>query len=35
MALKDHFAKTIIAQHFQAYEGKQLTLPAEAAGLMS
>lgn len=31
-ALKDHFADATVAQHFQAYEGKPLTFPAEAAG---
>lgn len=31
-ALSDHFANATVIQHFQAYEGKPLTLPAEAAG---
>lgn len=31
-ALKDHFAHATIAQHFQAYEGQPLALPAETAG---
>lgn len=30
--LKDHFAHATVAQHFQAYEGKPLAVPAEAAG---
>jgi len=28
----DHFAEATVAQSFQAYEGKPLTIPAEAAG---
>jgi putative restriction endonuclease len=31
-ALKDHFADATVSQSFQAYEGKPLTFPAEAAG---
>ncbi len=31
-ALKDHFAHATAAQHFKAYEGKPLAIPAEAAG---
>lgn len=31
-ALKDHFANATVARHFQTYEGKPLTIPAEAAG---
>lgn len=31
-SLRDHFAHVTVAQHFQAYEGKPLHLPAEAAG---
>jgi len=31
-SLRDHFADATIAQHFQAYEGKLLAIPAEAAG---
>ncbi len=31
-SLRDHFAHATIAQHFQAYEGQPLSLPAEAAG---
>ena len=30
-ALKDHFTDATVAQHFQAYDGKPLTFPAEAA----
>lgn len=30
--LKDHFAEPAIAQHFQAYEGQPLRVPAEAMG---
>ena len=32
LSLRDHFANTTIAQYFKAYEGKPLTIPAEAAG---
>lgn len=31
-SLRDHFADATVAQHFQAYEGQPLSLPAEAAG---
>lgn len=31
-SLRDHFTHAITAQHFQAYEGQPLSLPAEAAG---
>ncbi|MBK9289278.1 MAG: HNH endonuclease [Flavobacteriales bacterium] len=31
-SLRDHFAHATVAQHFQAYEGKPLSIPAEAAG---
>lgn len=31
-SLRDPFAHTTIAQHFQAYEGQPLAIPAEAAG---
>lgn len=31
-SLRDHFADATVAQHFQAFEGKPLTFPAEAAG---
>ena len=31
-SLRDHFADATVSQHFQAYEGQPLTLPAEAAG---
>lgn len=31
-SLRDHFANATVAQSFKAYEGKALTLPAEAAG---
>ena len=31
-SLRDHFADATVAQHFQAYEGQPLTIPAEAAG---
>ena len=31
-ALKDHFTHATVAQHFKAYEGKPLAIPAEAAG---
>jgi len=31
-SLRDHFADATVAQHFQAYEGKPLTIPAKAAG---
>lgn len=30
--IKDHFEHSIVAQHFQAYEGQPLAIPAEAAG---
>lgn len=31
-SLRDHFADATMAQHFKAYEGKPLAIPAEAAG---
>ena len=31
-SLRDHFADATAAQHFKAYEGKPLAIPAEAAG---
>ncbi len=31
-ALRDHFTHATVAQHFQAYEGQPLAIPAEAAG---
>jgi putative restriction endonuclease len=31
-SLRDHFANATVAQHFKAYEGQPLALPAEAAG---
>ena len=31
-ALHDHFPHAAAAQHFKAYEGKPLAIPAEAAG---
>ncbi|MBS1944467.1 MAG: HNH endonuclease [Bacteroidetes bacterium] len=31
-SLRDHFAHAVVAQHFQAYEGQPLAIPAEAAG---
>lgn len=31
-SLRDHFAEATVSQHFKAYEGKPLTIPAEAAG---
>lgn len=31
-SLRDHFANATVAQYFRAYEGKPLTIPAEAAG---
>lgn len=31
-ALRDHFVHATVAQHFQAYEGKPLILPAESPG---
>ena len=31
-SLRDHFADATAAQHFQAFEGKPLAIPAEAAG---
>lgn len=31
-SLRDHFAHAVVAQHFQAYEGRPLAIPAEAAG---
>ncbi len=32
-SLRDPFAHATVAQHFQAYEGKPLIIPAEAASL--
>jgi len=31
-SLRDHFAEATVARHFQAYEGKPLSIPVEAAG---
>ena len=31
-SLRDHVAHAAMAQHFKAYEGQPLTIPAEAAG---
>jgi len=31
-SLRDHYTNATMAQHFQAYEGRLLTVPAEAAG---
>ncbi len=31
-SLREHFTHDSVAQHFQAHEGKPLTVPAEAAG---
>ncbi len=31
-SLCDHFAHATVSQNFKAYEGKQLAIPAEAAG---
>ena len=31
-SLRDHFAEATVAQNFKTYEGKPLTVPAEAAG---
>ncbi len=31
-SLRDHFAHAVVAQHFQAYEGQPMAIPAEAAG---
>lgn len=31
-SLRDHFTNATVSQSFEAYEGKPLTLPAEAAG---
>lgn len=31
-SLRDHFAEATVGQHFKAYEGKPLAVPAEAAG---
>lgn len=31
-SLRDHYTTATVAQHFKTYEGKPLTLPAEAAG---
>lgn len=31
-SLRDHFADATVGQHFKAYEGKPLAVPAEAAG---
>jgi putative restriction endonuclease len=31
-SLRDHFANATVAQHFQAFEGTALNIPAEAAG---
>ncbi|MBS1545747.1 MAG: hypothetical protein JSU02_00040 [Bacteroidetes bacterium] len=31
-AIKDHYAYPTMAQHFNAYEGQPLAIPADAAG---